>query len=871
MNGQNWSLQEQFSPTTFAGSSVGSVLARSDGGHFLTISCRESISIAGTTLEPSGEELSSFLLARDNDGTVLWTLEVESGDITGIDSLPTGDLVVVCRADAGCSIGGVDPQASPNSQIMLTVSALDGSVEDMLVMTSTPVVMSVSTYPDGKKLLHGICVNPGTIDLPSGPLQVNFNGSFFAMLDEENNTVWSASSETENGGLGMIVPFMLGTSDGSLILMVWTVSSFGSNELTFMGETFLASEVALTEVCHLISISANGEVQWRLSPPQGSTSINFGQGARVVNEQIEFISTQSGPIQLGSVSIPGPSSALVRLGTDGVPVGYTLLDAEALANAWFEGMPNGGSLVSGICQAGTVIGGLAAPSSSEGLRYVAELNDAGDWNWVQFFDGSVDQTQWGIEYDGQNDIYLFGYTNEALSVNGIPIVNPTVNPRAFFMRFERSCMTVSATTIEPADCDVPLAGSVAIEVSGGDEPYTYSWSNGSTNAQLTGVDGGVHAVTVIDDAGCQEVEYFYVPGPVDQVGEVVGYFDGWPYFRPGIETNTTAALWSSGCEGDSVRMTVVLDPRVTYLEGLLGVDLQSGDTLRLDMGAIDEQGAYQDRELVLITDVTANIGDTLCFQVELDVISSGAATIIDVFERCYPVVNSYDPNDKSVVPAGDGPEGRIPFDQEKLTYLVRFQNTGNAPAFDVFIDDTLDTDLDLMGLEVIASSHPMVLEIQDRTLRFRFDDINLPDSASNEPESHGYVLYRIPIVAGSNIGTRIRNTAYIFFDLNPAIITNTTLSTLSLEVGVDETSDLVDRLTVHPNPTPGRITLELDQGQLGGVIRLFDTSGSLVSQAVINDTTTVVDLEGLQPGLYFVKVGARTTRVVKMDPLGGTR
>lgn len=140
---------------------------------------------------------------------------------------------------------------------------------------------------------------------------------------------------------------------------------------------------------------------------------------------------------------------------------------------------------------------------------------------------------------------------------------------------------------------------------------------------------------------------------------------------------------------------------------------------------------------------------------------------------------AYDPNDKTVEPIGVENEGYIPLETDWLEYTVRFQNTGNDTAITVVLKDQLDSDLDWGSMELLASSHNYLVSInQEGVATFAFNFIYLTDSSTNEAASHGFIRYRIKIKENSVNGTQIHNSASIYFDHNPPIITNSTLNTL---------------------------------------------------------------------------------------------
>ena len=141
--------------------------------------------------------------------------------------------------------------------------------------------------------------------------------------------------------------------------------------------------------------------------------------------------------------------------------------------------------------------------------------------------------------------------------------------------------------------------------------------------------------------------------------------------------------------------------------------------------------------------------------------------------------NSFDPNAKSAYPEGYGPMHFIE-PNTPLEYFIYFQNTGSDTAFTVVLRDTLDEWLDLPSFQAGASSHSYTYQFnENRTLKFTFDNIDLPDSTTNEVGSNGFVSFKINPKPTIPLSTVIKNRAGIYFDFNEPIITNETFHTIA--------------------------------------------------------------------------------------------
>ena len=220
------------------------------------------------------------------------------------------------------------------------------------------------------------------------------------------------------------------------------------------------------------------------------------------------------------------------------------------------------------------------------------------------------------------------------------------------------------------------------------------------------------------------------------------------------------------------------------------------------------------------------------------------------------VGNSYDPNDKVVARPdaaiqffGDETQYIDALTQEALTYTVRFQNTGTAPAQNIYIIDTLDADLDWSSFTLIQASHNMqVVNLGNGIMRFEFPNIWLADSTTNEPESHGHLVYRIMENAANTYGTEIENTAYIYFDWNDPIITNTTYNFNNWIEGIAEGNN--QNIHVYPNPASESVTISCE-GDFD--YQLVDLSGRIISSGSATDSESIF-ISNAAAGIYQLNV-----------------
>ncbi|HLP65316.1 DUF7619 domain-containing protein [Flavobacterium sp.] len=250
---------------------------------------------------------------------------------------------------------------------------------------------------------------------------------------------------------------------------------------------------------------------------------------------------------------------------------------------------------------------------------------------------------------------------------------------------------------------------------------------------------------------------------------------------------------------------------------------------------------------------TVSLGDVITNTATVSAPADDIDLDNNAFSISQIIVGSYDPNDKM-----ESHGGRILITEynpsDYLYYTIRFQNEGTASAEFVILEDVLDAQIDESSIQMVSASHDYVMTRMNNEITWDFRNINLVPKTVNEEASMGYVMFRVRLQPGIEVGDVVPNTADIFFDFNPAITTNTFNTEIVAPLGnpTFETGNF----EMIPNPADSMVQISLESAseQINN-IAIYDVMGKQIRN--INNSLSnevAVDVSELSNGIYFVEI-----------------
>ena len=385
--------------------------------------------------------------------------------------------------------------------------------------------------------------------------------------------------------------------------------------------------------------------------------------------------------------------------------------------------------------------------------------------------------------------------------------------------------------------------------------YWWGGYGGSGVTTTTCPAGGIYTITVAPSTSYTE-NFAFACTPTDTFDVLAG---AWGNFVRGdtsllgVEVSNWWRYWDYTCTSLSSTFTLTIDPHLHYAGVRYGPapTSVSGGTLTWDYTSGSDYFNFYG-EVAVYCDTTTTIGETLC-----NTLYATPTALIDpdlannTITRCDPVLASWDPNELAVSPQGTGATGYI-VNETALSYNIRFQNTGTAPANNITVNDTLSTNIDMNTLHVLKSSAPVEIYVTDNVVKFKFSNINLPDSAANPNGSIGNVVFGVLPKPGLSPGTPIPNRASIYFDYNAPVITNSVLNTINNTLSVKTVTPLITA-TVYPNPADNLVYAKTDD-KSDFTMTMIDLLGRTLATAQSTNGSAVINTQAATEGLYVVRI-----------------
>ncbi|MBK9146267.1 MAG: T9SS type A sorting domain-containing protein [Flavobacteriales bacterium] len=323
----------------------------------------------------------------------------------------------------------------------------------------------------------------------------------------------------------------------------------------------------------------------------------------------------------------------------------------------------------------------------------------------------------------------------------------------------------------------------------------------------------------------------------------------------GNNTHLYVGYENLGSEPVNAAITLTLDLALSFVSASVAPTSVSGQTITWALPTLPpfSEGII---DVTVFTSITTAPQAPVLNYVVLTTTEVDIDITNNLDDQHATAVTAIDPNDKHVSATSITPDDVA--DQKLLEYTINFQNTGTAPAVNIVIKDSLDADWDLSTFEMIGATHPFTLTITEEVAIWTFAEIMLPDSTTDEPNSHGSIHYRMAPKNSLVLGDQLTNRADIYFDYNAPVLTNTTVTTVELSTGMAD-SGMGSGLLIAPSPSTGMVNMHWSDVHAGNAqLNVHDALGRVVFTMSIASGSNArsIDLGFLPAGSYVARLNS---------------
>jgi hypothetical protein len=396
---------------------------------------------------------------------------------------------------------------------------------------------------------------------------------------------------------------------------------------------------------------------------------------------------------------------------------------------------------------------------------------------------------------------------DTISVSG----NPTVD-------------SVSQTNVA---CFADSSGALTVYVSGGSQPYSYSWTNGKTTQTIPNLVAGNYRVTVVSNDGCPNVSPTYnVTQPASAFSAALTKVD----VKCFGETTGTATISASGGT-----------PNYSYAWS--NTNLTTANVSALDAGAFTVTVLDANSCSVVLNDTIKTPASALTVStVSTDVLScNGAAT-----------------GSVEATASGGVPNYTYVWSNNPST-----SNSITGVGADIYTVTVTDANLcSVVGRDTV--NQPSAITASSvATPQNGATNGSITVTVSGGTPNYTYAW-------DNNAQTKDINAAAGVYTLTITDANNCTLvlkDTIDFISGISNANNSIRKVSLYPNPTSGIATLSIETDGVHNVlVEVYDATGRMLNsleKAGIQSENITVNLNDYTAGIYSVRVRLNDVVITK--------
>lgn len=645
------------------------------------------------------------------------------------------------------------------------------------------------------------------------------------------------------------------TSSATVQFSGQSVSFLGTKKfvakLDSEGNTIWVTKAQFTGEIYSISTDALGNVYG---------TGNFDSNA--IFGPFEHTSAGNDDIFVFKINPEGNYQWASRYGGTGIDSGY-----EMVCNA------EGEVVVAGYFQASFSIGNTPVSASGNMKSFLFKTDTDGNVLWVMQTSGTSLSSHYirGMAIDENNVLYVSGVGGENLIFGGLE----TILTGGFLIKMADNTNVIHGYVFHDSNGNaefdndetgiqnifVSLNNGLSVAATGSDGEYQIFTNEGSHTVNIQNIPPYYNATTTmpvsVEFTGMGNTSYNNNFGlqAVAEINDLLVDIEQITVAKAGYVLAYLISCKNMGTTAIDATLMCNTDYTMSYLYSSPAHSGYNGPSIVWNLGTLEPQ---QNASNFVYFNIPQNalIDDEILTTANIIPVENDENPINNTFQHNTVVVGPFDPNYKTV----NISEINDVSQPDWLEYTIHFQNIGNHTAYNVLIIDTLSSFLNLPDFELISSSFPVIVNFsQQAKMELRFENIMLPDSASDPLGSCGFVKFRIKYKTTIPLNDSITNCADIYFDYQPAIRTNTAVTHYRESATIKKPRTETLLLSAFPNPAANDLYLqiELPKNTTCNVaiysinyVRLMNFELPLV----LGNNTVHLDISNFDSGMYVIVV-----------------